>query len=111
MIRQEEYGKEVDIWAMGVVCCVLLTAELPFHGPGLQDVYRKVVVAEVDFGGKAWEGISESAINFVGKLLTVQPGSRPSARMALRHPWLTQERRHQQRQEPKETAAAVEDLH
>ena len=37
-----------------------------------------------------WSSVSDEAKNFVRKLLDRDPESRPTARAALLHPWLTQ---------------------
>jgi protein serine kinase H len=35
-----------------------------------------------------WEGVSVEAKDFIRRLLALDPGARPTAEAALRHPWL-----------------------
>lgn len=92
VIQQREYGCEVDIWAVGVLCWVLLTATLPFAGEGEGEearlsTYRKIVDRQLDFTAPAWQGKTEFAADFVDRLLTVHQRLRPTAITALRHRW------------------------
>ena len=43
---------------------------------------------KLDFRKSYWEGISEEAKDFVRALLEKDPAKRPSAKQALRHPWI-----------------------
>merc|ERR1711964_878240 len=40
VIKQEEYGREIDIWSLGVVSYVLLSGSLPFFHTVLHKLYR-----------------------------------------------------------------------
>ena len=42
----------------------------------------------MDFKRSAWDGISQEARDFVGALLQKDPAKRPTAKQALKHPWL-----------------------
>lgn len=39
IIRGETYGSEVDIWAVGVIACILLTGRPPFYGKSKRAIY------------------------------------------------------------------------
>ncbi len=43
---------------------------------------------KLNFKRSCWEGISEEARDFVAQLLHKDPARRPSAKQALKHPWL-----------------------
>jgi calcium-dependent protein kinase len=49
---------------------------------------KSILTDQVDFGRSHWAGISDEAKDFVAKLLNKDPALRPSAREALKHPWL-----------------------
>jgi len=88
VIRQEEYGREIDVWALGVIAYVLLSGSLPFFHSVLHKLYRKIVERDLTFSEQAWKQVSKGGIDFVLRLLQVRPGDRPTSEMSLTHPWL-----------------------
>ena len=54
VIKQEEYGREVDIWAVGVVAYVMLSGSLPFFHNILHKLYRKIVERDISFSSPEW---------------------------------------------------------
>lgn len=88
VIKNEEYGREIDIWAVGVVCFVLLSGALPFFHTILHKLYRMIVERDLAFQDSQWENVSQGAKDFVLRLLQVRPGDRLTAEQALNHPWL-----------------------
>lgn len=88
IIKQDEYGREVDIWALGVVSFVLLSGSLPFYNEVLHKLYRQIVEREMNFNSEAWKGVSKGAMDFILRMLQVQVGERLSADQARLHPWL-----------------------
>jgi hypothetical protein len=84
-----------DVWSAGVLAYQLLSGKLPFDdrkprggAPALSAVWRSVLGDEPSFAGAAWAAVSAEARAFVAALLVKDPAQRPSAREALRHPWL-----------------------
>ncbi len=49
---------------------------------------QSILCDKVDLKRSHWEGISEEGREFVAALLHKDPAQRPSAKAALRHPWL-----------------------
>merc|ERR1711964_494452 len=88
VIKQEEYGREIDIWSLGVISYVLLSGSLPFFHTVLHKLYRAVVERDLAFPEAHWGHISAGATDFVMRLLQVRPGDRLTAEQALNHPWL-----------------------
>eukprot|EP00929_Paragymnodinium_shiwhaense_P004581 TRINITY_DN10564_c0_g1_i1.p1 TRINITY_DN10564_c0_g1~~TRINITY_DN10564_c0_g1_i1.p1 ORF type:complete len:343 (-),score=84.99 TRINITY_DN10564_c0_g1_i1:534-1562(-) len=112
MIKQEEYGVEIDIWALGVVSYALIAGRLPFGGKKdaeLLDIYREVVRGDLKFEGEAWEETSREAIRFVQKLLSLAPEARPSAMAALALPWMQTAPEWRRAQEEEEAAHSADD--
>ncbi|CAE7215511.1 mlkA [Symbiodinium microadriaticum] len=88
VIKQEEYGREIDIWALGVITYVLLSGSLPFFHNVLHKLYRQIVERDLSFPDQAWKNVSKGALDFILRLLQVRPGDRLTADQALSHPWL-----------------------
>ncbi|CAH1787071.1 unnamed protein product [Owenia fusiformis] len=81
-------GTETDMWSVGVVCYVLLTGLSPFMGPTDAETLGNVTKAEYDFNYKEFETISDTAKDFIKKLLIPDRTKRMSARECLEHEWL-----------------------
>lgn len=79
------YGKEVDLWSLGVVLYVLLFSQMPFGDTNMSvfDQIRSCV-----FSFPSTESVSSDAINLVKRLIVKDPSKRLSARGALVHPWV-----------------------
>lgn len=88
IIKQEEYGREIDIWSTGVVVFVVLSGSLPFYHKVLHKLYRLIVERDMTFPEQAWRNVSKSAQDFILRLLQVRAGERLTAEQALNHPWL-----------------------
>lgn len=88
LIKQEEYGREIDIWSSGVIVYIVLCGSLPFYNTVLHKLYRQIVEVDVSFPIQQWHTISKGAQDFILRLLQAEPGDRLSAEQALNHPWL-----------------------
>merc|ERR1712004_567117 len=83
-----EYGREIDIWALGVITYVLLSGSLPFFHNVLHKLYRQIVERDLSFPDQAWKNVSKGALDFILRLLQVRAGDRLTADQSLSHPWL-----------------------
>jgi len=88
VIKQEEYGREIDIWAVGVISYVLLSGSLPFFHNVLHKLYRQIVERDLSFPEQAWKNVSKGALDYILRMLQVRAGDRLTADQALQHPWL-----------------------
>jgi calcium-dependent protein kinase len=83
-----------DVWAAGVMAHQLLTGRFPFDdrsnpiSPSLTKVWKSILSDELNFKRSHWDGISDDAKDFVKMLLNKDPAKRPTAKEALKHPWL-----------------------
>lgn len=84
------HGPKVDIWAVGIVSYILLCGRHPVRAKNLEELKARVCVdrIELDFEGTS---VSSRAQDFVRRLLTADPVSRPAAKDALEHPFITGE--------------------
>jgi len=88
VIKQEEYGREIDIWSVGVVCYVILSGSLPFFHNVLHKLYRQIVERDLSFPEQAWKSVAKGSQDFILRLLQVRPGDRLTAEQGMNHPWL-----------------------
>lgn len=84
------HGKPVDLWAIGVITYFLLCGYTPFDRESAKEEMQAITTADYKFDQEYWEGISDTAKDFINRLLTVHPYSRLTAHQALSHPWLTE---------------------
>ncbi|XP_066566148.1 calcium/calmodulin-dependent protein kinase type 1B [Amia ocellicauda] len=89
LLEQQTYGKEVDLWAVGVIAYILLCGYPPFYDDNDTELYRQIVKAEFEFDSPYWDDISDSAKDFISKLLQRDPEKRYTGEQALQHPWIS----------------------
>jgi len=85
------YDKSVDMWSCGVITYVLLCGFSPFLSSNQTGLFEKIMKAEYDFPDPEWTHISETAKDFIRKLLVKDPAIRYTASQCLQHPWLNGE--------------------
>jgi len=82
------YGKEVDLWSLGVVMFVLLAGYLPFYAEKKKHTYKLIVSGDYDFDDPVWEPISNEAKDLINKLLVITPNKRYTLEQVMAHPWI-----------------------
>eukprot|EP00808_Paulinella_micropora_P022862 g1069.t1 len=86
------YGPKVDVWAVGVIVYRILSRTLPFDAPSMAAKFQKIKKGEYSFPDDVWKTIDptgEGPIDFIKKLLVVDPKQRLSAGDILLHPWVS----------------------
>jgi len=83
-----KYGKEADIWSIGVILYILLSGVPPFYGENDQQIFEAVIRAPVDFESSPWPKISKPAKDVVQHMLTRDPLKRATADEVLSHEWV-----------------------
>jgi calcium-dependent protein kinase len=87
-VLSREYTKSCDIWSIGVITYILLCGYPPFYGDTDNQIFDQVRTARFDFPSPDWDGISDSAKDFICSLLRRDPSKRLTAAQALLHPWI-----------------------
>lgn len=82
------YGKEVDMWSIGVIFYILLCGFPPFYDEDNAVLFNSIRKGEYEFPSPYWDSVSTEAKDLVSKLLVVDPSQRLTAQQTLNHPWL-----------------------
>jgi len=89
VLRLQGYGKEVDLWSVGVITYILLCGFPPFYDDSNAALFEKIMSGNFSFPAPYWSNITHDAKDFISKLLCVDPAKRLTATQALEHPWIT----------------------
>jgi len=91
VLMATSYDTGCDIWSLGVITYILLTAHVPFDGSTENEVFEKIMRAAYSFPKKLFDNISEEAKDFISKIFVVDTKNRMDATQCLEHPWLSGE--------------------
>eukprot|EP00066_Takifugu_rubripes_P023926 XP_011613192.1 PREDICTED: LOW QUALITY PROTEIN: obscurin-like [Takifugu rubripes] len=80
-------GPETDIWAVGVLSFIMLSADSPFHAELDSEQDRNIKKGKIQFG-RCYPGLSEGALNFMKSSMNNKSWGRPTAAECLHSPWL-----------------------
>ena len=86
-VLRGNYGKECDVWSLGVLLYVLLVGYPPFNGNSQQEIFKKIVFGEYDFNQREWEEVSLEARSLIVSMLFVNPRERATLDDVLSHEW------------------------
>ncbi|EFX65772.1 phosphorylase b kinase gamma catalytic chain, skeletal muscle/heart isoform-like isoform X2 [Daphnia pulex] len=79
------YGKEVDIWACGVIMFTLLIGCPPFWHRKQMVMLRNIMEGRYSFTSPEWDDITDAPKDLISKLLVVDPKRRLTVDEALKH--------------------------
>ncbi|KAL8617665.1 hypothetical protein ACOMHN_064919 [Nucella lapillus] len=88
VLDYEPLSIQTDMWSLGVLAYVMLTACSPFAGDSQQETFCNITQVKMDFPPDLFSHISPQAQDFITKLLVKDPRHRLTARQCLDHPWL-----------------------
>ena len=87
-LKGKSFDTPADLWSIGVITYVLLCGYEPFHSDIEAEKYRLILKCQFTYVTADWQDISETAKDFIQRLLVVNPKSRPTASKVLQHGWL-----------------------
>ena len=90
VINYEPVTPTSDMWSVGVVCYVLLSGLSPFMGENDVETFANITGISYDFEDDAFDPISDTAKDFIKKLLVKNQRKRLTAATCLEHEWLAQ---------------------
>ena len=86
-VYKGNYGKECDVWSLGVVLFFLLSGKQPFKGTNVTELLANILKGAYSFCDKKWKNISDEAKDLITKILVIDPRERISISDALTHSW------------------------
>merc|ERR1739846_312412 len=89
VLAQKPYGKEVDVWSIGVISYILLCGYPPFYDENDANLFAQILKGEFEFDSPYWDDISEEAKDFIRSLMCVNVDHRLTCEAALDHCWIT----------------------
>ncbi|XP_062522193.1 calcium/calmodulin-dependent protein kinase type 1D-like [Corticium candelabrum] len=89
VLQQRPYGKEVDMWSIGVIAYILLCGYPPFYHESDQELFAQIMKGEYEFDSPYWDNISDSAKDFIRHLMEMDVKRRFTCEQALGHPWIS----------------------
>ncbi|KAI8469075.1 MAG: serine/threonine protein kinase [Monoraphidium minutum] len=87
MVEGREHDEGVDVWGLGVLAYEFLFGAPPFEAAGHQETYRRIVRVDLRFPDAP--AVSDSAKDFVRRLLVKDAGARMRLEDVEAHPWVT----------------------
>lgn len=90
ILKSLPYGREVDMFACGVVMYWLLCGFLPFWHEDPHEMMELIKRVDYEFPEREWHAISQPAKDLITGLLDGSPYARTSADDALAHDWVTE---------------------
>lgn len=90
ILSYEPISTATDMWSIGVLAYVMLTGTSPFLGDDKQQTFLNISQLNISYMEEEFDGISESAVDFIKSLLVREPEGRPAAEESLQHSWLAE---------------------
>jgi len=88
IVAGSRYSFSADLWSMGTLVYMMLSATSPFKAATDADVLRKVRAGCYSLNGALWDSISAPPKHVVTSLMIIDPNLRPSAEETLQKAWL-----------------------
>jgi len=78
------YGKECDIWSLGVCLYQMLSGEMPFDGNSQAQVFGLIKRGKFHMP----KHLSADAQDLISKMIVVDPKKRITSGEIIKHPWI-----------------------
>ncbi|TID28222.1 hypothetical protein CANINC_002655 [Pichia inconspicua] len=88
-VTEDLYSNKVDMWSIGCLLFVMLTAHLPFSGSAQDSLFKNIVAGVYHHKLLETMKVSLEGRDFISRLLEVNVTLRLNAAQALCHPWIS----------------------
>lgn len=89
-ITEDLYSNKVDMWSIGCLLFVIMTAHLPFSGSTQEMLFKHIINGDYHEKLLKSMNISIEGCDFISRLLEVDVTLRLNATQALNHPWFNE---------------------
>uniref|UniRef100_A0A158PAH3 Protein kinase domain-containing protein n=1 Tax=Angiostrongylus cantonensis TaxID=6313 RepID=A0A158PAH3_ANGCA len=89
VVNREPVGLSTDMWTVGVITYMLLSGLSPFIGDSDEETLANVSAADWNFEDASWNDVSDTAKDFICRLMAKDKRRRMTVQQALKHPWIT----------------------
>ena len=111
------YGKEADLWSVGVIMFLVMCGKLPFDGDDQNEIIKSTIQGDLKVNPTVWAKLSDNAKSLITSLLNKNVKDRIGAKDALRHPFIVSHCPHHKRESaaiissPKQTIRTIYHIH
>ena len=88
-VLRGNYGKECDVWSLGVLLYLLLSGRPPFFALFEEDIFKKIHSGKFNFKGEEWENSSPQVKDLISRMLVVDTMHRITLEEVATHPWFS----------------------
>jgi calcium/calmodulin-dependent protein kinase I len=91
MLKKKSYGKEVDMWSLGVILYILVAGYPPFYQEDHNEMFRAICAADYDFPSPEFDDVGDDIIEVIQGLMCVDPSKRMTCKDVLASRFMTKE--------------------
>eukprot|EP01135_Chromosphaera_perkinsii_P010022 Nk52_evm57s1992 gene=Nk52_evmTU57s1992 len=88
ILAGKHWTKACDMWAFGVMVYNIFSGLSPFLGLEQRETYANIAAGVFSYPKRAFQHVSENGLDFIDKLLILEPSKRMCASDCLKHPLL-----------------------